>query len=396
MVFGNIFIVGLVEVVVVNLIRFGCNIIKDLKRDLFKVHGKKQHNLINKLRIRGFILEFCILSIIINPIKLIPFFLHEFISFLWKCLKRMVLFFYYFLDIKTKDDFYYINLSGFLTIVILLTWYVLKSKSSIIKNTSLLNSITILFWTGAMFIAIALLIIVMTKFKTGKDKLDNLSGLILGAFMLLVLAVSVLAEFEKYKNSEARNIQEVIVPVGLLIYVVIILLIVLKNILDRGSIFKSATLGIIIYIMTLIFITNAVGFYLTGRYPEYFKKDEITIIDKNQNELLSYMASYSYRGAKYLMSFPDGKDFKDSLNANENERIPIDVYLLYFFGLIINIVITAFFVSYAVSVYIMRVSADEAYLEFIKKKDFIDKYLEYNIKKYNDTKIFLAKRDNKS
>ena len=68
---GYIFIGALVVVVVINLIRFGANIIKDFKYAVVKVHRNKWHNMTNKLRTKVLILGFCIASIIINPIKVI-------------------------------------------------------------------------------------------------------------------------------------------------------------------------------------------------------------------------------------------------------------------------------------------------------------------------------------
>lgn len=382
MIIDYVLIIALIAVIIINFMHFVIYKIKYIKDKIKTNKNKQNRRLKRKSKGKLTIIIFCIVSVILKPYRIIPFFIHHFAAFILGFIRNCVKFICFFHRKENRKDLRYVILTDVAVILFILSLHVIKDKDSIIKQANLISAIALLIFVGIMLVSAALFIVLISRWSIKKDILTNTSNSIVAVLILFILVFMVLSLFEKYKNSGIKNTAEIVLDIGLLVYIIIILLMVLKNTIDFGSIFLSATFGLAIYILTLFFITSAAGFYLTGRYPDHFQKDEISVIDNNSEDLVSYMVSYSYRGAKYLMSFPNSSDFKKNETGKENDQIPIDIYLIYVIGMLINIIVTAFFVSYAVSVYLMKISGDTKFKNLTEKKNFMNDYVTYIKEKY--------------
>lgn len=220
---------------------------------------------------------------------------------------------------------------------------------------------------------------ILKKSIDSKSVLIFIANIIKGLCIVLFMMVLVLVIVEKMKNGKGGTKIGELVTVTLFILSIIELFLILKNILDKGIISVASTVGVVVYFLVLFFITSTIGFFITGRYPNYYFKDEILVYADSKNGLGTYLFSYSYRGAKCLMSFPENTDIKDK-KGKSIDFVPIDLYVIYLLGIFFNIIITAFFVSYSVSIYILKVSDEQNYSDYIKKiqeNGFANKYKNY-------------------
>lgn len=287
-------------------------------------------------------------------------------------LKKLCIYFYLMINPKCKKEL----LFGFITIyyidIMLILLYI-----TVFKVTKINQTILICILLGAMFFVHTAIDYLKNNIICGKSYIIQLLYSLLLLFLLMVLD---LVAFERIKNGKLTNIMSEFIAVFLCIYSVIELFKILKSIIDRGSIKLASTVGITIYFLILFFLTTSVGFFLTGKYPDYFYRDKVLVYVDGSNGLKSYMFSYSYRGAIYLLSFPQSTDLKDK-NGIPAKYVPIDIYAVYCLGILINIIIVAFFISHSVSIYILKNSDEKEgyarYIEAIKGNKFGSEYKEY-------------------
>ena len=382
---GYIFSFVIILIITLNIITLISKVIKDIKSKNAKGGSesiaKGSEEGISKILTIGF----CIVAIIISPFRVIPVLIRESVYLTLKGIKRSLRFLKIFLMIRNKQDFAYITLIEIGIVLVIITLYIYFVGNIIGETTNIIGSVLFLLWALALFTVFGLFIISVSRYKYTKGLVDNFGKLIFLATTLGIFIASTLSIFEKVKDSGIKSVVEAVMPFIFLTYVLIILMLVLKNILDSGSIFMSVTLGLGIYLATLFFITCAIGFYLTAAHPQYFKKDEIIVGGAKIEESYSYISSYSYKGAKYLLAFPSKEDFQNNRDTNNEDFIPMDIYIVYFLGLLINIVVTAFFVSYSVSIYLMRITQSEQHTRFINRKDFLDKFFVYVKERFRET-----------
>lgn len=184
------------------------------------------------------------------------------------------------------------------------------------------------------------------------------------------LAFAALIPYEKIKNNGIHDPSTLYLLFGLSLYIMIILAKELKSILDKGEILLSSLGGIFIYLVFLLFSSLAVGFYFGAVSPELFPKPNLNTNLSGFQLFVSYIAYYSLLGAKQLSQFP----MKES---NLPLRILYSEYITYIIGLFVNLIIIAFFVSYSVSLYILKKSDKYTYNTFIKTPSYIDGYIKY-------------------
>lgn len=184
------------------------------------------------------------------------------------------------------------------------------------------------------------------------------------------LVFAALIPYEKIKNNGIHDPSTLYLLFGLSLYIMVILAKVLKSILDKGEILLSSLGGIFIYLVFLLFSTLAVGFYFGAVSPELFPKPNLNTNLSGFQLFASYIAYYSFLGAKQLSQFP-------MKEINLPLRILYSEYSTYIIGLFVNLIIIAFFVSYSVSIYVLKKSDKDKYYTFIKTASYIDGYIKY-------------------
>lgn len=231
----------------------------------------------------------------------------------------------------------------------------------------------VLFIIGTIGLLQLLWVITLTLsnslFKDGL--VSSLLNLIQIGILLIITVVAALEPYKKLlENQQIYNNTYMYMMAAFSLYVVVLLLAVLKDVLSKGTLWLSGIGGISIYILLLFFVSVAAGFYFTAIEPDIVQKDGIIVLEQEANDYVSSTFSYSYIGAKYLLQFPNQEDFKSNqLNAISYRR-----YLLFFIGLFVNTAIIAFYVSYAVSMYVLRQSKSRDYLKIINARSYAHDY----------------------
>jgi hypothetical protein len=190
-----------------------------------------------------------------------------------------------------------------------------------------------------------------------------------------------LITFEKIKNvgPVAFNVYIALI---FSLYIMIILLNTLKIILDKGFLWLSASAGLIIFCYIMFFTTVAAGFYFYAINNKTENYSYPTIVTSS-NTFLTYSLSYSLIGAHYLFELPETSETPNNMPASGKNlttrlnHIPYQEYIAFFLGLLINVVALAFFVSYAGSIYILRVTDPDAHAKLIQQHSFTNDYITF-------------------
>lgn len=172
-------------------------------------------------------------------------------------------------------------------------------------------------------------------------------------FLAVIIPFCTLVPFEKLKNSGHIESTDTYWISILTLFVILFLLFILKTILDIGEILFAAMGGLITVLSLLIFSTTAAGLYLTAMNPSEFPKDIAEV--RSNSSFLSYILSYSYRGATQFFTIPASK---------ENGTIDAAQFIVYLGGILFLTMVISFFVSYFVSIHFLK------HMESEKTKDY--------------------------
>lgn len=211
-------------------------------------------------------------------------------------------------------------------------------------------------------------------FKTKNSGLKIYVFTISVLFLLILLFVS-LVLFEKYKNIQTNNEESLYSAIGLSIFCIALLLMFLKRILDQGNLMITLFGGLCVYILFLMFTTSGLGMYLTAKDPITYPKDQLIV--GNTTSFASYMLSYSYKGANALLQYPAVVVETTKEDVTKIKPIPQYLYLSYIGGLFLSLAVFAFFVSYSVSIYILKHSNKGDYESFINQKTIMSEYQKF-------------------
>jgi hypothetical protein len=396
----NYFLLGFIIIVIggtifstiiKNLVAFIQSFIKLSKTIEFYKIKCLFKQLFKELQKQLLILMFIIGCILIKPFKFFLLLLKSIQCFFIFFIKAILSTILNIINVKNSKEL----LFSLITNTILVSFLLVPFLSIITDTKYRFNSFLEFIFTCGMLLFVGVFILFMFKFEIKENIMYYLFIFFIIMVFFLFIMLMTLAMYEKFKNVGITSNIAVIKLFSVSVYIIGILMIILKKILDRGSIFVSCTTGLFVYFTTLFYISLSMGFFITASYPQYFPKDKIVV--SSSNKYLTYLASYSYTGAKYLLAFPNSDDFntekpintESKINTNKDDKsvtnpIPIKIYLVYFMGIIVNVIITAFYISYAVSIYVLKISDEKGYEEYIKNADSINVYLSFLNKKLKD------------
>ncbi|RYD02495.1 hypothetical protein N752_24510 [Desulforamulus aquiferis] len=266
------------------------------------------------------------------------------------------------------------------TLLSILTLFLTLSAISLIvgdlvNKNSLFYNIFIMFQTFGLFVWVWILSsYISSQLPRGK----NVGIHILLSLVFLIIFIFIcLAVFEQLKNNGITNEANLWFVFAFVSYILYLFIILVRGIIERGNLLFSSVGGFFLFILFLFFITSVLGLYFTALDPENFPKDILKVIGYKSDDLISYILSYSYTGAEYFLQFPDPRDYKVSSDSKLINAIPFQMYLSYIFGMFIILVGFGFFVSYAVTIYVLKHSNTQSYNNLVNRKGFVDEYKKF-------------------
>lgn len=251
-----------------------------------------------------------------------------------------------------------------------------------------LDSIIITMNFIAVLLCIYIFIVGVSKKRRTRP---SLNAIIIVIFSMVVLLFSTLSLFEKIKANGLKNGFDLIILMTIAVYIVLLMMALLKNILDRESLFISSTLGVGLYLIIFLFISLIIGLSLS------FTNIEIYLIIKPTNlfydiwSTIFYYLKYSLIGAQYLFNLPSIVN-NPSNQFDINSTNLILQYLIYIIGLCINIIFIAYLVSHAGTMYNMRFSQPNENNNYVFRKTVIGYYFQFLKIKAKSTFRIIYKR----